>query len=134
MVEDPKNKAAEEQAWAQLESIREMVKALKDSEKLTADDQENARQAIEEDPLEVSVRDNWYSPGSEAENKPTDFSILLCTGGPAVRIVGELSAYGEPERVKIQFQDWFTGWESLWLTAEEEADVLTYARCFYYED
>jgi hypothetical protein len=30
------------------------------------------------------------------------------TGGPAVRITGDLADYGEPETASIEYQDWFT--------------------------
>ena len=51
-------------------------------------DQDEARERIEQDPLEVSIRSDWYTPGETPE--PTEFRILLCTGGPAVQIKGEL--------------------------------------------
>jgi hypothetical protein len=35
--------------------------------------------------------------------------ILLCTGGPAVRIVGELDR-GTPCRAWLEYQDWGTPW------------------------
>jgi hypothetical protein len=45
--------------------------------------------------------------------KPSEFMILLCTGGPAVRIRGELDRYSEPEKPRIEYQDWFTPWQTL---------------------
>jgi hypothetical protein len=41
--------------------------------------------------------------------EPSEFMILLCTGGPAVRIVGELNR-GEPCRAWLEYQDWGTPW------------------------
>jgi hypothetical protein len=56
--------------------------------------QDEARERIEEDPLSVEVRSDWTTPGEEMT--PAEFCILLGTGGPATRIVGELDEHGEP--------------------------------------
>ena len=58
--------------------------------------------------------------------------ILLCTGGPAVRIVGDLNEHGEPDTARIEYQDWFTYWERLPIKREQEDLLLDYARCFYF--
>lgn len=73
-------------------------------------DEEDARQRIQEDPLSVKVRSDWASPGEPLE--AGEFRILLCTGGPAVRIVGELDQYGTPCRGRawLEYQDWGTPW------------------------
>jgi len=95
-------------------------------------DEDEAREAISEDPLSVEVRSDWHEPGSK-DDKPTEYKILLCTGGPAVRIIGELDEYGQPETAKIEYQDWFTPWVSYANTSSEEDEtLLTYARQFYY--
>lgn len=126
---------AEEQAAAQYSSIVDMLAAVEcdydrleelrdtDPEDLTDEDreelaeleaaagdctdEEDARQRIQEDPLCVEVRSDWASPGEELT--PGEFQILLCTGGPAVRIVGELDR-GEPCRAWLEYQDWGTPW------------------------
>jgi len=61
-----------------------------------------------------------------------EFTILLCTGGPAVRIIGELNEHQEPESARIEYQDWFTAWEDMPLTSEQQEKVLTYCRQFYF--
>lgn len=71
-------------------------------------DEDDARQRISEDPLSVEVRSDWASPGDELT--PGEFQILLCTGGPAVRIMGELDQYGTPCRAWLEYQDWGTPW------------------------
>lgn len=71
------------------------------------EDQDDARQRIEEDALSIEVRSDWQSMGETLE--PAEFCILLTTGGPAVRIVGELNN-GEPSRPRLQVQDWGTPW------------------------
>lgn len=94
-------------------------------------DQDDARQRIEEDPLSIQVRSGWYTPGSLSENLvPEEFEILLSTGGPAVRIIGDLDANGEPERARLQAQDWFTPWTD-YLDVDQET-LLTYCRCFLF--
>jgi hypothetical protein len=119
---------SEKQAEAQLESITEMVKALHQE----ADDRDDALQAITEDPLSIEVRSDWHELNSEPE-KPSEYKILLCWGGPAVRIIGELED-SEPKTVQIEYQDWGTLWTELHITSEQEEILLEYARCFYFGD
>ena len=71
-------------------------------------DEDQAREAIYEDTLSVQVRSDWASHGADFE--AAEFQILLCTGGPAVRIRGALNAYGEPTGAWLEHQDWFTPW------------------------
>lgn len=93
-------------------------------------DEEEARQRIQEDALSVEIRSGWCSGPDDM--KPEEYAILLCTGGPACRIIGSLSEHGDPESASIQYQDWFTPWVDYPLTAEEEADVVKYAQQFYF--
>jgi hypothetical protein len=119
------------QAQSQINGIREMVAELRAAQDSGDDGRVDAAQtAIFEDPLSVEVRTSWH-PVGEAR-KPDEFYILLCTGGPAVRITGDLSEYGEAENVRVESQDWFTHWEDACMTAEEQADVLTYCHQFYF--
>lgn len=92
-------------------------------------DADEARQAIEEDALSVQVRSGWYSPGETPEAE--EYEILLCTGGPAVRIVGELGAYNEPDSARIECQDWFTSWTEVFDGIDRDI-LLAYAQCFYF--
>ena len=122
---------AESQAKAQLGSIVEMVDALetaKDDEKA----REEAEQRISEDPLSVEIRGDWHTPGREDEGA-VEYRVLLCTGGPAVRIIGELSEHSEPETARIEFQDWGTPWTEFWIEDDGKREkLLTYARQFYF--
>lgn len=93
--------------------------------------QEEAIERIQDDALDISVRSDWHSPGSE-DNEPTEFTILLCTGGPAVRIVGELDEYRQPSRAWIEYQDWFTAWTHLIDAPIESDTLLTYCQQFYF--
>jgi len=154
---------AKDQAKAQLESIVEMVKRLehcqgcdgedceltdreiyaglslyyRDGDAATEEErgeyhnEDGARQSISEDPLSIQVRSDWHTPGEE--EAPAEYEILLCTGGPACRIVGQLGQHQEPETAVIEYQDWFTPWETyLNTTGDEDAALLTYAQQFYF--
>jgi hypothetical protein len=122
------------QAKAQLSSIIEMVNALVDA-RAAEDDKatEAAEQTIHEDALSVEVRSGWYSPvEAEPDTAPTEYRILLCTGGPAVQIQGDLSEHGEPETAEIYCQDWFTPWSRVATDEQGRDAMLIYAQCFYY--
>ena len=96
-------------------------------------DAEKASTMLDEDPLSVQVRSAWYTPGSEGEdldNAPAEFTILLCTGGPAVRIMGELDEHGDPHRAWIEYQDWGTPWTQYFDASQ--ATLLSYAQHFLY--
>lgn len=121
---------AEQQARSQLESIVEMTAALRSAS--NEHEQEAAQTRIQEDPLSVEVRSGWFQPG-QCQAHPSEFRILLCTGGPAVQIVGELNDDGDSEPIDIQFQDWFTPWEPLaGVTADEAEALQEYCRQFYF--
>ena len=119
---------SEEQAAAQMDNIRELVKALhtkNDTER------EAAEEAIHEDALEVSIREDWHAPGETSPDK--EYLILLCTGGPAVRIIGDLNQYNEPENARLEHRDWGTSWTE-YHEANNEAVLLEYARQFYFDE
>lgn len=141
---------ARDQAAAQLESIREMLAALNcDYDRLEAlrnwrcafelddleeaagdcESQDDASQRIQEDPLSVQVRSGWYTPGEEAEAE--EYEIVLCTGGPAVRIIGELDQYKQPSSARMQYQDWGTPWTDYHEDGVTDA-CLEYAQQFYF--
>lgn len=95
--------------------------------------EEEARECIQEDALEVMVRTDWHYPG-ETDVKPAQFHIPLCTGGPAVRIMGELDEYGQPDRAWLEYQDWGTPWTERVNNSGEMDTLLAYAECFYFGD
>lgn len=92
---------------------------------------DDAREAIEEDPLSIEVRSDWVSL-EDWPGEPSQFMILLCTGGPACRIVGELQS-GDPSRAWIEHQDWGTPWTELINEPGDQDALLEYARCFCFE-
>lgn len=93
---------------------------------------EEIRREIEEGPLSVQVRGDWHTPGDVAGAAPVEFEILLSTGGPALRILGDLGEFNEPETCKLQWQDWFKPWTDCDITHEEAEKLVEYARCFYF--
>lgn len=67
------------------------------------------RNEMRDMPIEIAVRSNWRPVGKVL--RPTEFFILLSTGGPATRITGRLDKAGEPaDRLLLEYQHWFTPW------------------------
>ena len=102
-----------------------------DMEGATADSlQEAITEYAQEMPLTVLVRSGWYFPGSP-ETEPAEFEILLSTGGPACRIIGELDgglvAWQSGCRPVLQHQDWFKPW------TESDYDIDTNALLWFCE-
>lgn len=89
---------------------------------------EQAQERIQDDPLSIEVRSAWQSLDEPLE--AAEFNILLCTGGPAVRIRGELNQYREPCRAWMESQDWGTPWAQ-YFDADQET-LLAYCRYFYF--
>jgi hypothetical protein len=119
----------------QIDSIVELAQALTIARTLHGRRADNAiddaEQAIREDALEVCVRSGWVAQ-LDKETKPEEFFILLATGGPAYRLQGKLDEHGQPENVRLMFQDWLTPWVIVPLTENEQKAALTYASCFYF--
>lgn len=126
---------AHQQAIAQMQYIEELISAyrmdwefledLKDHceeedldtlEELTeqaagCSDADEALERLESNPLEILYRSDWESDTSDLT--PHEFSILLCTGGPAVRIRGYFDNHGNPSNAWTEYQDWGTQWTEL---------------------
>ena len=130
---------AKEQAKAQAKYIAALIDAYHkagendtatiDGENLTQDE---IADRIQEHPLEVSVRSDWHSPGENL--KASEFMILLCTGGPAVRIRGDLDEYGQPSRAWMEYQDWGEPWTQYFLDHDELEALQEYTGFFWYGD
>ena len=124
-------KRAYEQAQVQLQSIIDMVGALNTEEEAEL---EQAKQWIYEDPLSIQVRSDWYNAGNSSEIEPAEFMILLCTGGPATRIIGTLGQFNEPVDATLQFQDWFMPWTDYACDTDEAVALVKYAQEFWFGD
>ena len=84
-------------------------------------------------PLTVLVRSDWHFPDSKMEI--AEFEILLSTGGPACRIIGELDrgsvAWQSGCRPVLQHQDWFKPWTESSYDIDTNA-LLWFCEQFYY--
>lgn len=122
------------QAVAQFESIKDMVMELQTARDAEDDNGfgpiEDAEQRIREDALTVEVRSNWHGLGEDTYNE--EFRILLCTGGPAVQIVGKLTEHNEPESARLEYQDWGTPWTTLPQAHTDRQILVEYASTFYF--
>ena len=116
------------EAWAgenpdEAEELKQLEEAAGECK-----DQDEARQRIEEDALSVAVRSGWTHPGEDMT--AAEFNILLSTGGPAVRIRGELNDICEPSRAWLEVQDWGKPWTQ-YFQADQDT-LLAYSRCFFF--
>ena len=103
------------------EELTELEAAVKlDGEEV---DEETARERIEEDPLSLRI----FGERTGGEWEATSYELLLGTGGPAVRFVGDLDGDGATS-ARLEVQDWFKPWTEY--PADEDV-LLTYAGCFY---
>jgi hypothetical protein len=123
--------------YARLEELRDREELDDDEREELAEletaanecaDREDAERRIHDDALSVEVRSGWASPGDTLTAE--EFCILIATGGPAVRIRGELDEHLVPRRAWLEAQDWGTPWTQYFDASQET--LLTYARCFYY--
>lgn len=118
--------------WEFLEDLRdhcedEDLATLEELTEQAADcsDADEALEKLQENPLSILYRSGWESDTSDLS--PSEFEILLCTGGPAVRIRGELDHHGSPSNAYVEYQDWNTPWTevgSYQSTALEYAQLL----------
>lgn len=96
--------------------------------------QDAVTEYAQEMPLTVRVRSGWYIPGTP-EGAPEEFEMLLSTGGPACRIIGELYsgsvAWQSGCRPVMQHQDWFKPWTESSYDIDTNA-LLWFCEQFYY--
>ena len=118
-------------AWA--EDIIALHRSYKTLLNLGAND-DHISNTLDEMPLSVMVRSGWCMPGGEPMI-PAEYEILLSTGGPALRIVGDLSL-GAPQAALLEMQDWGVPWREangMDLDYRElDAALLWFAGHFYY--
>lgn len=114
------------EAWAgenpeDAEELDELTEAAGECES-----EEEAHDRITEDPLSIRVfgerrGDKW---------EPDRFEVLLTTGGPAVRIVGDLDEQYQPSRPRLEVQDWGKPWTEY---SPADRDTLqAYVDCLYF--
>lgn len=90
--------------------------------------EDDAREQIQQDALSVEVRSGWQSVGEQLA--PAEFRIVLCTGGPHVELQGELDDNDVPDRVRVIYADWGESGE---LFDFNRDTVLRYCQEFYFE-
>lgn len=95
------------------------------------DSVEKIRERINELPLSVQVRDDWHDVGDKGE--VMEFNMLLSTGGPALRIVGNLDQHVCPADPKLQWRDWGTPWTDYYSDLDDSDEALQwFVEQFYY--
>lgn len=112
-------------ASEELEELAELESQAGDCES-----RDDAEERVQQDALSVEVRSDWRATGDD-HGDPSEFRIVLCTGGPHVQIRGELSQ-GEPSRAWLEYQDWGTPMTERVNLAGDQDALLAYARCFYF--
>lgn len=115
------------------EEAEELAKELAELEAQAGDcsDYDEAQRVILDDALSVEARCDWHSPGDD-DCRPSEFRILLCTGGPHVQMVGELDDCGQPRRAWLEYSDWFESLQELPNQPGDQECLLTYASQFYF--
>lgn len=123
---------AAELDWDRLEDLREDcpeedIPELDELETNAGDcrDREDAIQRIQDDPLSIEIGGFWEIG---ADPEPTEYRVLLTTGGPAVRIVGELTKYGDAFNATLEVQDWFKPWTEVYA---DQNTLLAYISYLY---
>jgi len=91
---------------------------------------EQIKESILNSALSVEFRSGWTSNPNDIELE--EFKILLTWGGPALRVIGELNQYKEPENIKMQFQDWGTCWTDFEITENQQEALNWFCNCFYF--
>lgn len=110
------------------EELKELIEAATVDGDLF-DNSEKVCERITESPLSVQVRSGWVNPGDEMQAE--EFEILLSTGGPALRIMGELDEHKQPHRAWLEYQDWGTPWTHHYVEGFSDT-LLTFCQQFYF--
>ena len=90
---------------------------------------EQTRESILNSALSVEFRSGWSTNPEELEIE--EFKILLSWGGPALRVIGDLDQYKQPENIKMQFQDWGTPWTDFEITESQQKALNWFCDIFY---
>lgn len=114
-----------EQAQAQLDEIQRLSDLL-DSDPDNDDLQEELRCLA----LSQEVRTPWQCVSQDLE--PTEYRIVLCTGGPHVEIRGDLDSAGDPETATMWHCDWGQEPAVVSTTDPEDELMLWFAQTLYW--
>lgn len=91
--------------------------------------QDEVREGINSNQYGVEVRSSWTTLGRDLELD--EFKITLCGGGPACWIQGTLNM-GEPDSVRVYYNDWGVPATEYNPGSEVLEAVLAYAQAFHY--
>ena len=126
-----------QQAQAHLDTIVELMAAIRSARSgrtIRFDDAWLSLEELEERacelPLSLLVRSGWAAPGCGLT--VGEYEILLCTGGPAVRIRSDLSEHADPATARMEAQDWFVPWKPLTTSTDEDEDLAELAALFWF--
>lgn len=119
---DEENRPVDPLTPDEMEEFEQLKKDAGDCE-----DREDAEQRIQEDALSLEFRSGWTS--DKEDMQPEEFCLLLATGGPAVRIIGDVDHHGELTRPRLQVQDWFTPWTEVFNEIEQDT-LEAYVSCY----
>lgn len=115
----------DERDWKYDPKADDDIRELAEPEMQAGDceDADVALDRIQEDPLSLRI----FGEYAKGEWTATNYELLLSTGGPATRIVGDLEdTYATSARLEVQ--NWFKPWTE-WTGAD--SDVLrAYVGCF----
>lgn len=92
------------------------------------ENEDDARERAMLGALSTEARSGWGAVGEELT--PSEFRIVLCTGGPAVQIVGDLDEHNQPSRARLEYQDWFTPWTDY--GPARASALVRFASLFYF--
>lgn len=127
---EPANRKEHKAGWAKCNPDEAEELAELESQAGECTDREEAETRIQEDPLSIEFRSGWVSSKSDME--PEEFCILLSTGGPASRIVGEIRD-GHAHRPRLEVQDWGTVWTEFHHSQEDIEALGAYCGQFCFE-
>lgn len=112
---------ARDQAKSQLGSIIEIMDEIETCN--NDEDEYQGEYSIEE------LDDQLLDCCIDVQPPDQEYHLLLCTGGPAVRVVVGTDR-GEVDWVRLEYQDWGTPWTRYSLSKNEEAYLLEFAQRF----
>lgn len=128
------------QAEAQVQAIVEYMAAYRESlnapgGEITTAAWDGEVETLDSDSILTRLYENAlevrrWNPDDDGEGVPDwDWMILLCTGGPAVRLVVRVDGrWSMPAEVRLQHSDWFEGWTDTAMSDDEEDAALSYSR------
>jgi len=122
------------EGMAAIDRLRNVSGSAQVVDGIDFDDSDNLSEHLQEMPLSVQVRGTWHAPGdSDSARAAVEYEILLTTGGPALRIRGDLGEYGNPTNARLQYQDWGVPWTDYNDTTPAQDDAIeAFAGLFYF--